>query len=312
VDGSTRSGGSHIPHRARPISIQFERLANNGKLVWNTSERQLQSRHALHVLVGAGRGCMLHSDAMPATVIMPLRGRVRLADAETERILEPGQLFVCEAGQRMQAVGGVGSLWVALIAPAPVWRQLLAATAEPPIPDPIFLPALHVAERSIRRVAVQLARHARTECDTPDVLTAALRFTTMLVDLQAQFHPLIARCPGRTLAHRRGVFLRLHRVHNHMESSSDLDLGVAGFASMANYSPCHFVRTFTTVYGQTPHAVLIEQRLKLALRLVSNTELSITEVARASGFEDRCAFARSFKRRFGKAASMMREHAQPT
>jgi AraC family transcriptional regulator len=92
-----------------------------------------------------------------------------------------------------------------------------------------------------------------------------------------------------------------------MESSSDLDLGIAGFARVANYSPCHFIRTFNSVYGKTPHAVLIEQRLKRALRLVNDTELSIAEVAHASGFEDRCAFARSFKRQFGETATAVRE-----
>ena len=119
--------------------------------------------------------------------------------------------------------------------------------------------------------------------------------------------PLIMRCPGRTLGQRRGVFLRLQRVCNYMESNSDLDLGIAGFARVANYSPCHFLRTFNTVYGKTPHAVLIEQRLKRALRLVNDTALSITEVAHASGFEDRCAFSRSFKRRYGETASAVRE-----
>jgi AraC family transcriptional regulator len=137
-----------------------------------------------------------------------------------------------------------------------------------------------------------------------------LGFVALLLDLQSTFDALIRRCPGRTLAQRRGVFLRLQRVCNYMESTSDLDLGIAGFARVANYSPCHFVRTFNSVYGETPHAVLIEQRLKRALRLVNDTELSITEVARASGFEDRCAFARSFKRRFGETATAVRERSQ--
>ena len=121
------------------------------------------------------------------------------------------------------------------------------------------------------------------------------------------FDPLIARCPGRRLGQRRGVFLRLQRVCNYMESSNDLDLSIAGFARVANYSPCHFLRTFNAVYGKTPHAVLVDKRLKRALQLVTDTALTITEVAHASGFEDRCAFARSFKRRYGETATAMRE-----
>jgi AraC family transcriptional regulator len=66
------------------------------------------------------------------------------------------------------------------------------------------------------------------------------------------------------------------------------------------------VRTFNAVFGTTPHNVLMEQRLLRAHRLVHETRLSITEVARASGFEDRCAFARSFKQRFGVTATATR------
>jgi len=295
--------------KSRPIRIEFERLATSGKLTCDAGEKR--SGSVVRVLVGAGRGCMLHGNAVLPTVLLPLRGRVRLSDGENMRMLKAGQLIVAEGGQRLQAVGGVGALWISLVAPESVWHQLFDATAEPSLPEPILLPAMHSAERSIRRAAVQLARYAsRAQAHKADAIAASLRFVTMLVDLQAEFQPLINRCPGRTLAQRRGVFLRLHRVHNYMESSSDLDLGIPGFARMANYSACHFVRTFTQVYGHTPHAALVEQRLKRALRLVSDTELSITEVARASGFEDRCAFARSFKRRFGTSASSMREYAQ--
>jgi len=314
MDGDTGrgSGWAGASRRARPIRIEFERLATSGKLAWNAgSERPLHADRALRILVGTGRGCMLHGDAVPPAVLVPLRGRVRLSDTDGARMLHTGQLFVGEAGQCLQAVGGLGAVWLALVAPASVWRQLFNATAEPSIADPILLPAMHDADRAIRRAAVHLARHAsRAGTGKPDTIAAVLRFITMLADLQSEFHPLISKCPGRTLAQRRGVFLRLHRVHNYMASSSDLDLGISGFARMANYSACHFVRTFTAVYGHTPHAVLVEQRLKRALRLVNDTELSITEVARASGFEDRCAFARSFKRRFGKTASTMREHSQ--
>ncbi|HJU41148.1 MAG TPA: helix-turn-helix transcriptional regulator, partial [Tahibacter sp.] len=84
-------------------------------------------------------------------------------------------------------------------------------------------------------------------------------------------------------------------------------LGIAGLARVASYSPSHFLRTFNAVYGTTPHSVLVEQRLARARRLVDTTALSIAEVARASGFENRCAFARSFKRRFGETASAVRE-----
>ena len=92
-----------------------------------------------------------------------------------------------------------------------------------------------------------------------------------------------------------------------MVSSCQLELDLADCARMASYSPCHFIRAFSAVFGETPHAVLVEQRLRRAHRLVNNSLLTIAEVARNSGFEDRCAFARSFKRRFGMTATDLRD-----
>ena len=192
-----------------------------------------------------------------------------------------------------------------------VWHHLTGEVPES-APDPLLVP---VAARPIRpssRGRAARAHRARRAIasDASLALTAASAFATLIADLQAEFDPLIARCPGRTLAQRRSVFLRLQRVRNYMASSCHLDLDIAGFARMASYSPCHFIRAFSTVYGETPHAVLVEQRLGRAHRLVNESALAITEIARASGFENRCAFSRSFKRRFGITATDLRECAR--
>ena len=297
------SAANDIWKRPRPVRLEFE------KLVRGTINQAVDRRHGertLRVLAGSGRDCVLHSVELPI-VLLPLRGRVKLTEGDSTRLLHAGQLFVGDGGQRVQIIGGNDSLWMALVAPAGAWRQFVDVISEQTIPAPVLLPAAHAADRTIARAAVRLAREARDHATSGRSEGAALRFVALLLDLQSVFDPLIARCPGRTLGQRRGVFLRLQRVCNYMESSSDLDLGIAGFARVANYSPCHFLRTFNTVYGKTPHAVLIEQRLKRALRLVNDTALSITEVAHASGFEDRCAFSRSFKRRYGETASAVRE-----
>jgi len=139
-----------------------------------------------------------------------------------------------------------------------------------------------------------------------EAINAAMDIAARLAELQASFDARIDRCPGRTQAQRRAVFSRLQRVHSWMEWGTDLSVELPAFAHAAGYSTCHFVRIFNAVYGETPYAALIERRLDKARDLIHSTELSITEIAHAAGFVDRCAFARSFKRRFGKSASAMR------
>jgi AraC family transcriptional regulator len=263
------------------------------------------------MVVGYGRGCVLHGQASAATIIVPLRGRVQVSDGEQSRLLGSGDLSVGEAGQRVQVVGRGAALWVAVFASAGAWRQLAGGGPEA-ASDPLLVPALHACDRTVRRGAVRLARVALAS-DRGDAyprIAAAAAFAALVAELEAGFDPLIARCPGRTLAQRRSVFLRLQRVRNYMAASCHLDLDIAGFARMASYSPCHFIRAFSTVFGETPHAVLVEQRLGRARRLINESELAITEIARASGFENRCAFSRSFKRRFGITATDLREGAR--
>lgn len=311
MDGG--SGGGKGPLRtAKPIRIAFDRLTANGRFARGAcDDRQFLAARMLRVLVGSGRDCVLQGSVHMPMVLVPLRGVLRLVDGECVRMLRPGQLSIAEPSACLQVDGSASALWVALVAPPPVWRQLFDATTETLIPEPLLLPAVHAADRAIRRAVLRVAREAsRAGGGSFDRTPALIRFVTLLADLQSSFDHLIRRCPGRSLAQRRTVFMRLQRAYNSMETNSGRGLGVAEFARIANYSACHFVRTFNAVYGETPHTVITEQRLLRARRLVNDTRLSITEVARASGFEDRCAFARSFKQRFGVTATATRRCAQ--
>jgi AraC family transcriptional regulator len=292
---------------ATSMRIDCERLVNGGRLEWGAEGDRRPAEPVVRIVIGYGRGCVFHGTTQAATLLIPLRGRVQLSDGEHSRTLHRGQLLVCEPGQRLQAIGRGVALWLAVFAPARVWHQLAGDAVEMP-PDPLLLPAVHSADRAVSRAAVRLAR-AVLDADRKDpslAFAAASAFATLVADLQSEFDALIERCPGRTLAQRRSVFLRLQRVRNYMASSCHLDLDIAGFARMASYSPCHFIRAFSTVYGETPHAVLVEHRLGRAHRLINESALAITEIARASGFENRCAFSRSFKRRFGITATDLR------
>ena len=159
------------------------------------------------------------------------------------------------------------------------------------------------------KILWRIVRAALTHTREEPLLTAAEDVISAVLDLQSGFDDLIDRCPGRTLAQRHQVFLRLQRVRNHMAASCHLDLGVPELARMASYSTWHFIRAFHDVYGETPYAYLVRQRLDRARRLVRASPLAISEIAQAIGFENRSAFSRLFKQHFGmSAAELRRQH----
>ena len=261
---------------------------------------------ALHAIVAGGRGCVLKSDQPMAGIWIPLRGRVQIGSA-TDVVVQAGEARVTEADARVHVVGRGNALWVALIGTPAAWRQALHAGHGLPAIEAMLLPARHVADRGLRRRALAIAR----AIVAGDADAAAEAVVDRILGLQGEFADAIARCPGRTWSQRRQVFLRLQRVRNYLASNCHLDVDNDTIARMANYSPWHFIRAFRAAYQETPHAYLVRQRLERAHRMLRASPLAIAEIALASGFENRCAFSRLFRQRFGMTAGTVRRMAAP-
>jgi AraC family transcriptional regulator len=280
-------------------------------LIWSgRANAGRDPEEAVTVIIGGGRGAMLQADDFPSAIWIPLRGRVLLATADGTCSLAAGQVLCTEPLPRLQAIGPRAAIWLAILVPRALWQQISAFTSAELACGPALLPARHHADTALRRGALHLARLLQDKNETPDSrCAAASALVAAIAELQSSFDAQIANCPGRTLAQRRSVFLRLQRVRNYMINQCHLDLDIGTLARRASYSPWHFIRAYRAVYGETPHVTLVTQRLERARRLLDRSELAVAEVAFASGFENRCAFSRLFKRRFGVTAASVRAQA---
>lgn len=260
---------------------------------------------ALSVIVGAGRGCTLVCHVAPLAIWVPVHGRVQVAGADGAQTLARGELAITEAGQRLQVRGSGSALWIGIVAGRPAWEQLFTGLVDWPRGDAVLLPGHQSADTVLRRSALRLARAAR---DLPrDTHEAAGAFAAQVAELQTRYEPLVACCPGRTLTQRRAVFARLQRVHHYLRANCHHDLDIDHLARMASYSSWHFIRAYNDVYGRTPHVAIVSYRLERARELLMRSQLAVAEVALASGFENRCAFSRLFKRRYGVTAVSLRQ-----
>ncbi|UXI69386.1 helix-turn-helix domain-containing protein [Tahibacter amnicola] len=290
------------------MKIFSETLRVGARIEWPGETFAQRFGDGLAVAVGAGRGATIACQGVGG-IWIPLRGRLKVASGETSFALEPGQLMVSEPEQRIQAGGRSGVLWLALLAQRNGWRRALSRAGAVSLSETALVPAWHGAPPALRRLAVGVVRQALSRTSDYPLQSACDRFLAEILELQSGFDAMVERCPGRTLAQRRNVFLRLQRVRNHMAANCEQELDVPELARMASYSPWHFIRAFHAVYGETPHACLVDRRLERARRLVRASALAISEIAVASGFENRCAFSRLFKQRFGiSAAALRRSH----
>ena len=253
------------------------------------------------LLIGGGRGASVRIEGPVAGVWLPLRGRLQLSAGDGKSTHYRGEVRVTCAEAGARATGRGHALWLALLSAPAVWRGALGSGR---ISDSGLLPALHEIDHAGMRRALELVRAVRS--GDGGAWEAIL---DEIDGMQARFDEMIARCPGRTWAQRRHVFLRLQRVREHLACNCHLDLDNAALARIASYSPWHFIRAFHAAYHETPHAFLVRQRLLRAQRLLHTSPLAIGEIALACGFENRCAFSRLYRKRFGTTASASRRSA---
>ncbi|WP_429028205.1 helix-turn-helix domain-containing protein [Aeromonas media] len=88
----------------------------------------------------------------------------------------------------------------------------------------------------------------------------------------------------------------LQRAAELMQDDSASPLSLSQLSAVAGLTPSHFVRAFSHHYGMTPHAYLLDRRIRHARTLLRQGQ-PLVEVALASGFADQAHFQRQFKRR---------------
>jgi AraC family transcriptional regulator, carnitine catabolism transcriptional activator len=94
-----------------------------------------------------------------------------------------------------------------------------------------------------------------------------------------------------------------------MEEQIEEPLSVEVLAEQAGISVRQLERLFMAVLRQRPMGFYLQLRLERAERLINYADMSLREVALATGFSSLPLFSRSFKKYFGKSPSLWRNTA---
>jgi AraC family transcriptional regulator len=102
---------------------------------------------------------------------------------------------------------------------------------------------------------------------------------------------------------------RLRRAIEFMHDNYERELALEEIASAAYLSEYHFARLFKQITGVTPHVYLANVRLEHARRLLSETSLSISQIASRVGYQSQSHFTKMFKSVTGVTPRTYRDSA---
>jgi len=98
----------------------------------------------------------------------------------------------------------------------------------------------------------------------------------------------------------------MRRVREFVEEHLEENISIQALANIAGLSMYHFARAFKQSEGMTPHEYLIQRRVQRTKDLLAETDLSLSEIALASGFSDQSHCARRFREHVGVTPSSYR------
>jgi transcriptional regulator GlxA family with amidase domain len=105
---------------------------------------------------------------------------------------------------------------------------------------------------------------------------------------------------------------RLLRAKDRMDAASHEAWPVRRLANVSGVSEAHFARSFKTAFGLPPHRYLLTRRIERAKAMLRDTDLPVTEVAFATGWDSLGTFGRVFRDITGESPSELRAREQAT
>jgi AraC-like DNA-binding protein len=136
----------------------------------------------------------------------------------------------------------------------------------------------------------------------PDQIVGASRNPT---DISLHTRPrldsidTLLKLPPASHAHGGLPTGTMRRVREYVDVHLSQSINLAMLAAVAGLSMHHFAREFKQSFGVTPHHYLTQKRVERAQEMLAQTDLSLSEIAYATGFSDQSHLARHFRHVLG-------------
>jgi AraC-like DNA-binding protein len=99
---------------------------------------------------------------------------------------------------------------------------------------------------------------------------------------------------------------RIRRLQAFVEEHLSQSIHIADLSGAVGLSVPHFSRAFGLSFGEPPHLYVIQRRLDRARHLMLTSDMALSELAVACGFNDQAHFCRLFRQHTGRTPAAWR------
>jgi AraC-like DNA-binding protein len=249
--------------------------------------------------------------AFHGQVIYEFEGRRAAVDDSSYLLLNHGQHYSHSIQSRTEVEsfciyfrrGFVEEVWKSLTLPS----ERLMDSPFDDLPRVLLFDKVYPHDRVLTPLLMRLRRTIARGQTTPGRLEEYFHWLAgRLLRVHQNAYRETESVPALRTSTRVELYRRLHRAKDFMGSSFDQPLDLPTIAGAACLSPHHFLRLFKSVFGETPHQYLTRKRLEKAQHLLRQTDLSVTEICFAVGFESLGSFSALFHQRLGRSPQAFR------
>jgi AraC family transcriptional regulator len=128
-----------------------------------------------------------------------------------------------------------------------------------------------------------------------------------LLMVHRQVHQEMTKLQSLKASTRAELYKRVQIGHDFLSACFHQPITLTDAARAACLSPNHFLRSYKQLFGMSPYQFLTERRLREAVRLLLQTDKSVTEICFDIGFQSVGSFSTLFSKRFAMPPSRFRE-----
>lgn len=117
---------------------------------------------------------------------------------------------------------------------------------------------------------------------------------------------LVRRYTGPVTLRASAPSRRVRPIIDYIDENLSRDLSLFELAELASLSPTHLKAVFKRAVGLPVHQYIIRRRVEQAVKLITDTDLALSDIAIAAGFSSQSHMARFIRRIVGTSPAQLR------